>query len=113
MEIARNWPELGRSGCVGRRREILAPDTVIVPIPIHWMRLLKRRYNQAALLAQQLARISGSTCLPDALSRTRQTKVQDGMSVPARFSNMQDAFVRIRNAAGNFPGARLCWSTTS
>ncbi len=102
--------ELARAGAQWMRRaagEILAPDTVIVPIPIHWMRLLKRRYNQAALLAQQLARISGSTCLPDARSRTRQTKVQDGMSVPARFSNMQDAIRPHPKRGGQLSGRKV------
>lgn len=87
-------PDLARAGAHWMRQaagDLLSPDTVIVPIPIHWLRLLKRRYNQAALLAQQLAADTGATCLPDALIRPRQTKVHDGMSVPARFANMQDA----------------------
>jgi len=86
--------ELARAGARWMRRaaaDILSPDAVIVPIPVHWLRLLKRRYNQAALLAQTLSHACGATYLPDALIRTRQTKVQDGMSVPARFANMQDA----------------------
>lgn len=70
---------------------LLGDDTLIVPVPVHRFRLLKRRYNQAALLGQALARISGVQHLPDALTRTRRTPKQDGMTVTERFENMQGA----------------------
>lgn len=46
---------------------------IIVPVPAHWRRLLARRYDQAALLAQAVARIAGKPCLPDALRRRHAT----------------------------------------
>ena len=36
--------------------DLLSPDAVLVPIPLHRLRLLSRRYNQAALLAVAAAR---------------------------------------------------------
>ena len=53
---------------------LLKPDTLIVPVPLHWRRLLRRRYNQAAQLAQALGRQTGHEVCVDALSRTRHTR---------------------------------------
>lgn len=73
-------------------RQIVEPDMLIVPVPVHWLRLLRRRYNQAALLANRLGPALGLTVLPDALIRTKRTKVQDGMTRDQRFQNVSDAF---------------------
>ena len=35
---------------------LIGEDTVLVPVPLNWRRFLKRTYNQAALLAQDMAR---------------------------------------------------------
>ncbi len=71
--------------------DILTPDTVIVPIPAHWLRVVTRRYNQAALLARALAQDTGAAFAPNALARMRATEVQDGKSVDARFRNLDGA----------------------
>lgn len=60
---------------------ITTPDLLIVPILSHELRLLSRRYNQAALLGRNLE----LEVAPDALIRTKRTKVQDGMMRDARF----------------------------
>lgn len=70
---------------------LLHHDTVIVPIPLHRMRLLKRRHNQSALLARELARLTGLPFCPDALVRIRQTTVQEGLSREERHANMHGA----------------------
>ena len=36
-------------------RPLLVPDMLLAPVPLHWFRLVKRRYNQAALLSAGLA----------------------------------------------------------
>ena len=38
---------------------LLADADIIAPVPLHWTRLLSRRFNQAALLSNRLARLSG------------------------------------------------------
>ena len=65
-------------------RDLISTHTVIAPIPLHWTRLLKRRYNQSALLAQALAEETGAAHCPDLLRRTRRTKPLDGHSQVAR-----------------------------
>ncbi len=70
---------------------LLESGQVMVPVPAHWSRFLRRRYNQAALLARELARLTNATYLPDALIRTRRTAVHDGMGLDQRFQNMSHA----------------------
>ncbi len=50
------------------------PETpLLVPIPVHWARRVRRRYNQAAHLARGLSRITGDDVATQALVRTRHT----------------------------------------
>ncbi len=70
---------------------ILREGMLAVPVPAHRWRLLRRRYNQAAVLAQALSRVASVTYVPDALVRTRLTQVQEGMGQEARFVNVTGA----------------------
>jgi ComF family protein len=70
---------------------ILVHDMLVAPVPLYWMRLLKRRYNQAALLSSALAKKADLDHCPDLLIRARQTHSQEGRTRDARFANMQDA----------------------
>ncbi len=65
-------------------REVLRPDMLIAPVPLHWSRLVKRRYNQSALLAQHLGREIGLQVCPDLLVRTARTPVLDGKTAAQR-----------------------------
>jgi ComF family protein len=65
---------------------------VIVPVPLHWTRLWHRRFNQAAILAQQLARASGKPYAPQLLNRVKRTTSQVGLDAEARRMNMRKAF---------------------
>jgi ComF family protein len=64
----------------------------IVPVPLHYWRLLSRRYNQATLLAHTLGRHTGLPVLPDTLKRIRATESQAGLSRRQRIDNMRGAF---------------------
>lgn len=70
---------------------LIRPDTVIAPVPLHWLRLFRRRYNQSALLAQALGRGVARPVIPDLLTRQRRTVIQDGLSRAGRFDNLRDA----------------------
>ncbi|KMW58869.1 Competence F-like protein, phosphoribosyltransferase domain [Candidatus Rhodobacter oscarellae] len=84
--------------------ELLFEDTVLVPVPAHSLRLIKRRYNQAAVLANALSKHLARNTIPDLLTRTRQTKLQDGMSRDERFANLADAIRPAKHAALKLAG---------
>ena len=73
--------------------EALAQADMIIPVPLHRWRFLKRRYNQAALLAWGLAKASGRACLPDGLLRVRATPPQGHKRARDRVANVKRAFV--------------------
>lgn len=70
---------------------LVRPGMVVVPVPIHLLRLAKRKYNQAALLSAQVARAHGLPHRPDLLVRRRNTPMQDHKGVSDRFANIEDA----------------------
>jgi len=70
---------------------IVRPGMLIAPVPLHWRRLFKRRYNQSAILATEVARLAQLETCPDLLLRKRPTGSQDGRSRDGRFANVQDA----------------------
>jgi ComF family protein len=71
---------------------LLRDADLLVPVPLHRLRLFKRRYNQSALLATQLGRLSGRDVLLDALSRGRATRSLDGRSAAERRDEVAGAF---------------------
>jgi ComF family protein len=73
-------------------RGLLAEADVVAPVPLHWRRLIRRRYNQSAELARRLGRMSGREVVPDLLLRRRATTPQEGMSRAARMANQAGAF---------------------
>lgn len=85
-------------------RDLIEPADAIVPVPLHPLRLLSRRYNQAAEIARPLARLTGTPYLPDALVRRRRTQTQGGKSGTSRRRNVAGAFetpeVRRRQVEG-------------
>ena len=68
----------------------------IVPVPITPARLRERGYNQAALLADALARRTGREHLPTALRRTGAVKTQTALHPDERRANVAGAFVPAR-----------------
>ena len=71
---------------------ILQPGMLAVPVPLHWTRLFRRRFNQAALLSCAIAKVAGLDHCPDALVRKRTTGSQEGKTRDARFANLVGAF---------------------
>jgi len=86
--------------------DMLAEADLLVPVPLHRWRLLHRRYNQAALLAQGLARRSGVRCIPDMLRRTRYTPPQGTLGREARERNVKGA-VKLAKSAALVEGKRV------
>ena len=77
---------------------LLARADLLVPVPLHRRRLFLRRYNQAALLAAALGRLSNRPSSPDLLERTRATASQGHLTPAERANNVAGAF-RLRPRA--------------
>lgn len=80
--------------------QLLAEADAIVPVPLHWTRLFRRRFNQAALLAQELGRLSGVRVIPEGLKRIKRTPSQGHLGVAERQRNLAGAFRAPRRLDG-------------
>ncbi|HES58129.1 MAG TPA: ComF family protein, partial [Firmicutes bacterium] len=65
---------------------------IAVPVPLHRSRLLKRKFNQAEMIAERISAPLGLDCRPGLLYRVKDTKPQFGLSPQQRAENMQGAF---------------------
>lgn len=74
--------------------DIVAATDVIVPIPLHWRRRIKRRFNQSADLARHLSRAAGKpgSYRPAALWRQSFAGSQDGRNNAERRANVDGVF---------------------
>ncbi len=86
---------------------LLARADILVPVPLHWRRLLSRRYNQAALLARLLAARAGKPWAPDALRRGRRTAPLGELGAQARRAAVAGAFHVAPRRAGLLAGRRV------
>lgn len=75
------------------------PD-LIIAVPLHRWRLMRRGYNQAGELARELGRLSGIPADPRAARRLRATPDQIGLSAAERRRNLKGAFLIERDLAG-------------
>ena len=87
--------------------EVLKNADFLVPVPLHYRRLLARRYNQADLIARSLARETGIPCLSEALRRTRSTPSQGHLKADERAKNVRRAFALNARFAERIKGARV------
>lgn len=64
----------------------------VVPVPLHLDRLRQRGFNQAALLAEQIARYHGLPYYDKAVERTLSTRAQANLTPLERGKNLAGAF---------------------
>ncbi len=67
------------------------PD-IIIPVPLHKVRLRERGFNQSAVIARWLARFSGIEYGEDYIIRNRYTRTQTQLKRSERQSNVKNAF---------------------
>lgn len=72
--------------------ELMDEADVIVPVPLHPLRLWWRRFNQAMALASIVSRAGGVPCEPFLLTRVKRTRSQVGLTKLQRQENLQGAF---------------------
>jgi ComF family protein len=73
-------------------QETPLPADVIVPVPLHPRRVRERGYNQAALLAEQLAQATGIPMACHVLLRHKYTVSQTKLDAEQRRQNVDGAF---------------------
>jgi len=72
----------------------------LVPVPLAYERERERGFNQAALIADRLARALEIPVIPGWLGRLRATRPQSDLSAAERQANVRGAFRASRRVAG-------------
>lgn len=103
LDLARPLARLMRQA----GRELMAEADLIVPVPLHALRLWRRRFNQSALLARHLSVLGGVPAAMEALQRTRATVSQVNLTRAERRANVAGAFRVTRAAEGLVAGRRV------
>ena len=71
---------------------------LIVPVPLHWTRQWTRGYNQAEVIARELAKALSAPCRTDILRRGRRTGTQTKLSGEEKAANVAGAFMATEKA---------------
>jgi len=92
---------------VAARLPKLEGEWLVAPVPLHRWRLWRRGFNQAALLADELARQTGSALLVDGLVRRKSTPVLGGLTRKARARAIKGAIAVSPARGDRFKGAKV------
>ena len=76
------------------------PGEVIVPVPLHRRRLRSRGYNQSALLARDLGKLTGLPVNEGLVVRIKDTPPQVSLSRQERVQNVEGSFQCVGDAVG-------------
>jgi predicted amidophosphoribosyltransferase len=89
-------------------RGLVGEADLVAPVPMHWTRRLRRRYNQSAELARALCRAGGCAAAfaPGLLRRTRRTASQDGRDRAGRAENIRGG-IGLAGDGGALAGRRV------
>ena len=64
----------------------------VIPVPLHWTRKWSRGYNQAEIIAREVASALGAELRTDILERCRRTRTQTKLTIEGKAANVQGAF---------------------
>ncbi|WP_237153230.1 ComF family protein [Oryzibacter oryziterrae] len=84
--------------------ELLDETDLILPVPLHWTRLARRRFNQAGVLAGLVGRRAGRSVRHDILLRVKRTRQQVGLGRTDRSDNLRGAFLVPQRKRGAIAG---------
>lgn len=87
--------------------ELIEEADAVAPVPMHPLRLIRRRYNQAAEIARPLARRAGLAYWPGVLKRRRAGESQAGKSGSGRRRNVQGAYACAAGWEKRIAGKRI------
>jgi ComF family protein len=97
LKVFAGW--MARAGA-----DALAEADLIAPAPLHWTRLLERRFNQSAWLAEAISRTTGRPLAVDLLVRRRRRRSQEGLTASQRRRNVEGVYAVGPLAAGRVAG---------
>jgi ComF family protein len=87
--------------------ELVASADIMAPVPLHRWRLVRRRYNQAAILANAIGQMREKLVIPDLLLRRRATPSQGHLGRSQRQRNVAGAFALHPRWGQAVSGARI------
>lgn len=79
-------------------------DWVVVPVPLHRWRLWRRGFNQSALLAREIAAVTGGALVVDGLLRRKATPMLGGLGRAARVRALSGAIAANPARIGQIKG---------
>ena len=89
---------------MGAAGDLAGGADLLVPVPLHWRRLMKRKYNQSALLAYEISSRVNLPVMPQLLARIRPTTPQMRLDRKTRLTNMHKAFASPPAATATLKG---------
>ena len=89
------------------RLSAIGPGWLVVPVPLHRWRLWRRGFNQAALLAREIAQAKQASLLVDALVRRKRTPMLGGLGRAARARALSGAIALNPKRAAEIRGAKI------
>ncbi len=98
-------PLLGR--LIAARLPAVDREWLVVPVPLHRWRLWSRGFNQAALLAREVARATGAALAVDALVRVKPTPKLGGLGRAARARALSGAIAVDPRRKGRLAGRKV------
>ncbi|WP_095010936.1 ComF family protein [Tsuneonella mangrovi] len=92
---------------IAARLPQLEGEWIVVPVPLHRWRLWSRGFNQAALLAREIARLKGAKLVVDGLLRTKRTPMLGGLGKRARARVLAGALAAHPQRLAEIEGAQV------
>lgn len=87
--------------------DVLTPEAILVPVPLHRRRLFLRRFNQAAELCRAIQKLTGHDIGYESVARIKPTRQQIGLTRAGRKRNLAGAFAVPVNARAQIKGRTL------
>jgi len=72
---------------------MLPKNAILIPIPIHKLKLKKRGFNQSEKIGELVAKSLGYNFSSNLLTRSKNTKTQTGLNKKNRATNVRGAFL--------------------
>ena len=92
---------------LARLPQATGPGWIVVPVPLHRWRLWRRGFNQAALIAREIARTRKAELLVDALVRRKPTPMLGGLGRAARARALTGAIALSPRVAARIKNAKV------